>query len=305
MKNGKMMTIFVIAVIALGSIGLNSIYTINTGEEAVIQRFGKHIDTIANPGINFKIPFVDQKTIIDVNSVHRMEFGFVTVDDGKNSDGMEFSDDFTASKMLTGDENIAIVEAIIQYQIKNSSDYLFRVDDIDGTLRTVSESTIRRVVANHTLDEALTENKSGIQTEILEDLQQICDKYECGIKIVGVQLQDVNPPQEVDAAFRDVAGAREDKNSYINEANAYKNEVIPTARGEAASLTNEAQAYATNRVESANASVTAYEQLYEEYLNGTEVTRSRMYLEALQEVLKGVEIYIMDDQNGMKLFNMK
>lgn len=307
MKKTKIITIIAVILAVVGITSLNAVYTINTGEEAVIQRFGKHIDTVANPGINFKLPFVDKKTIVDVNSVHRMEFGFTTVNDSSydgNMD-MEFQDDFTTSKMLTSDENIAIVETIIQYQIKNSSDYLFRVDDIDGTLRTVSESSIRRVIANHTLDEALTENKSGIQSEIMQDLQEICDKYECGVKIVGVQLQDVNPPQEVDAAFRDVAGAREDKNSYINEANAYKNEIIPAARGEAASLINEADAYATNRVESAKASVTAYEQLYEEYLNGTDVTRARMYLEALQEVLKGVDIYIMDDENSMKLFNIE
>lgn len=287
-------------------LGMGSVYTINTGQEVVIRRLGKYIATEAQPGINYKLPLIDKKTVVDVNAVLRMEFGFATAQ-ANNTDpqNTQYTDDFAASKMLTGDENIAVVETIIQYQVKNSRDYLFQVDDIDSTLRTVAESTIRRVVANHTLDEALTENKSTIQSEIMTDLQAICDKYNSGIKIVGVQLQDVNPPPEVDAAFRDVAGAREDKNSYINEANAYNNEVIPTARGEAATLVNDATAYATNRVESAKASVTAYTQLYTEYLKGTEVTRSRMYLETLQEVLKGVDVYIMDDANGVKLFEMK
>lgn len=301
-KKMKTVVILVVCLMAAAVLALNSVYTINTGQEVVIRRLGRYIGTETKPGINYKIPIIDQKTVVDVNAVHRMEFGFVT---NENYDGdQQYSDDFAASKMLTGDENIAIVETIIQYQVKNSVDYLFQVDDIDSTLRTVSESAIRRVVANHTLDEALTENKSTIQSEIMTDLQAICDKYSSGIKIVGVQLQDVNPPPEVDEAFRDVAGAREDKNSYINEANAYKNEIIPTARGEVATLVNEANAYASNRVESAKASVTAYSQLYAEYLNGTEVTRSRMYLETLQDVLKGVDIYIMDDQNGMKLFEM-
>lgn len=306
----KLIAILVAAFIVIA--GMNSVYTINTGEEAVIQRFGKYIDTVSTAGINFKLPFVDQKTIVDVNTVYRMEFGFQTVDNMDysklNPDASidnAYIDDFKTSKMLTGDENIAIVETIIQYQIKNSYEYLFRVDDVEGSIRTVAESIIRRVIANHTFDEALTENKSAIQMEIMQDLQKIYDEYECGIKIVGVQLQDVNPPTEVDAAFRDVAGAREDKNSYINEANAYKNEIIPKARGEAAALINEAEAYATNRVESAKAAVTAYEQLYEEYLNGKEVTRSRMYFETLQEVLNGVDIYIMEEDNSMKMFNMK
>ncbi|MEG1942757.1 MAG: FtsH protease activity modulator HflK [Angelakisella sp.] len=306
--------VLVLAILAL--LGLGSIYTINTGQEAVIQRFGRYIDTVTKPGINYKIPFIDKKTVVDVNSVHRIEFGFETVETTPNVNGIfdqtgaakperaGYADNFTESKMLTGDENIAVVETIIQYQVKNPQDYLFQVDNIDSTLRTVAESTIRRVVANHTLDEALTENKSTIQSEIMTDLQAICDKYSSGIKIVGVQLQDVNPPPEVDEAFRDVAGAREDKNSYINEANAYRNEVIPTARGEAATLVNNASAYANNRVASAEATVTSYEQLYAEYLKGPDVTRSRIYLEAMQEILKGVDLYVMEDGNSMKLFNM-
>lgn len=316
LKNTKLVLSGVLVLAVLAFLALGSVYTINTGQEAVIQRFGRYIDTVTKPGINYKIPLIDKKTIVDVNSVHRIEFGFETVKGSGGGDGIfaqnggavpdpsGFQDNFAESKMLTGDENIAVVETIVQYQVKNPQDYLFQVDNIESTLRTVAESTIRRVVANHTLDEALTENKSTIQSEIMTDLQAICDKYSSGIKIVGVQLQDVNPPPEVDEAFRDVAGAREDKNSYINEANAYRNEVIPTARGEATTLVNNASAYANNRVASAEASVTAYEQLYAEYINGTDVTRSRIYLEAMQEILKGVDIYIMEDANSMKLFDM-
>lgn len=303
MKKGKALSTIILVVVVLAIVSTQCVYTLNTGQEAVIQRFGAYSNTVSKPGINFKLPLIDKKTIVDVNSVHRMEFGFSTKNGVKDS--VTYEDDFITSKMLTGDENIAIVETIVQYQIKNSADYLFNVNDVEETLRTVSESVIRRVIASHTLDEALTENKSGIQSEILSDLQAVCDKYESGVKIVGVQLQDVNPPPEVDEAFRDVAGAREDKNAYINEANAYKNEIIPKARGEAASLTNGAEAYAANRIAEANAQVTAYKQLYEQYVQGTEVTRSRMYLEALQDVLKGVDIYIMDDNQSMKLFNMK
>lgn len=315
MKNTKRVISAVVVVLVVAILATGSVYTINTGQEAVIQRFGRYMNTVTKPGINYKIPLIDKKTIVDVNSVHRIEFGFETVNSNAGggmfdqngnptTDPSGFQDNFAESKMLTGDENIAVVETIVQYQVKNPQDYLFQVDNIDSTLRTVAESTIRRVVANHTLDEALTENKSTIQIEIMTDLQAICDKYSSGIKIVGVQLQDVNPPPEVDEAFRDVAGAREDKNSYINESNAYRNEVIPTARGEATTLVNNAAAYANNRVASAEAAVTAYEQLYAEYIKGTDVTRSRIYLEAMQEILKGVDIYIMEDANSMKLFDM-
>ncbi len=287
--------LIVVAVIVLF---VNSFYTVNTGQEVVIQRFGRYIETVTRPGISFKIPFIDEKTVVDVNGVYRMEFGFTTVRPN------EFVEDYESAKMLTGDENIALVETIVQYQIKDSKNYLFKINSIESTLRVIAESAIRRVVASHTLDESLTENKSGVQSEILADLQQLCDKYESGLKIVNVQLQDVNPPAEVEAAFRDVAGAIEDKNAYINEANAYRNEVIPEARGEAATLVNTANAYAANRVAAAEAEVTAYEQLYERYAEGTRTTRARMYLETMSEILKGVDIYIMDDQNGMKLFSM-
>ncbi len=301
-KKGIIGIVIVLFLVVLLS---QSFYTINTGQEVVIQRFGKYIGTETQPGINFKLPFIDTRTVVDVNRIYRMEFGFSTVNNTSTSTDMQYEDDFTTSKMLTGDENIAIVETIVQYQIKDPANYVFKVNDIQGTLRTVAESAIRRVIASHTLDEALTENKSGIQSEIMQDLQSICDKYDSGVKIVGVQLQDVNPPQEVDKDFRDVAGAREDKNAYINEANAHKNEIIPLARGEEASLINEAKAYATKRVEDAKAQVTAYQQLYEQYKNGTDVTRTRMYLETMQEVLKGVEIYIMEDNGNMKLLQMQ
>lgn len=297
-KTAKFLAAAIAVVLLVLIVFANSFYTVNTGQEVVIQRFGKYIATVASPGVNFKLPFIDKKTVVDVNGIYRMEFGFVT--EGDN----QYTDDYEGAKMLTSDENIAMVETIVQYQIKDSKNYLFQINNVQNTLRVISESAIRRVVASHTLDESLTENKSGVQMEILKDLQELCDKYDSGIKIINVQLQDVNPPAEVDEAFRDVAGAIEDKNAYINEANAYRNEVIPSARGEAATAVNEANAYAINRVAAAEAEVTAYEQLYERYAEGTRTTRARMYLETMSAILKGVDIYVMDDENGVKLFNM-
>ncbi len=292
----------VVLVIFLVITGFSTIYTINTGQEAVVQRFGAYVTTVSKPGINFKVPFIDKVTIVDVNMIHRIEFGFETESyDPYNP----VYNDSVNSRMLTSDENIAVVETIVQYQVQDSYNYLFNVDDMIGTLKVIGESTIRRVIGSHTLDEALTENKSEIQQEIFTDLQAVCDKYESGLRIVGVQLQDVNPPTEVDEAFRDVAGAKEDKVAYINEANAYQSEILPLARGSAAEVLGAAEAYANNRVEAAKAEVVAYEELYKVYLGGQETTRTRIYLETINEVLSGVNIYIMDDENSMKLFDIK
>ncbi len=276
----------------------SSFYTIENGQAVVIQRFGEHVATNTTPGINFKIPFIDSHTVVDVNSVYRMEFGFETLDGG------EYVDDFEESLMLTGDENLAIVETIVQYQIKDAAMYLFSVDDLYDTFSIVAQSTIRRVIASHTLDDAMTDNKMMIQQEIWDDLQAVMDKYESGIRITGVQLQDVNPPLEVDAAFKDVAGAREDKTSYINEAVAYSNEIIPDARGKAATMVNEAKAYKTRRIEEAKGEVAAYNLLYQEYINEPETTRTRLYLEAMEDILPGVTKYIMSSEDSVKLFNL-
>ena len=294
----KNIAIAVCSLALIAVVGLSSLYTVKSGQEVVIQRFGGYYTTVNTPGINFKVPFVDKATIVDVNQIHRLEFGLSTV--GTES----YEDDLSASLMLTSDENIAMVETIVQYQIENSKDYLFQVDDVEGTLKVIAESAIRRGIASYTLDDALTENKSQIQGAILDDLQSICDKYKSGIRIVAVQLQDVNPPAEVDAAFKDVAGAREDKNSYINEANTYVSEVIPKARGEAATMISGAKAYKTKRSEEAKGDVAAYNQLYERYLEGEGTTRTRLYLEMMQEVLPDMQIFIMDDSSSMKLFDM-
>lgn len=295
----KNIVIIVVTVLVVGCIGFSSVYTVKSGQEVVIQRFGQYQSTVVKPGINFKIPFADEATLVDVSQIYRMEFGFTTVED------QVYTDVLSESIMLTGDENIAMVETIVQYQIEDSMDYLFEVDDVEGTLRVVAESTIRRGIANYTLDDALTENKLMIQQDIATQLQSVMNKYKSGIRIVSVQLQDVNPPTAVDAAFKDVAGAKEDKTSYINEANSYKNEILPNARGEAAKKLSEAEAYKTTRIEEAKGDVASYNQLYDKYLEGTSTTRTRLYLEMMQEILPDMNIYIMDDDSSMKLFDMK
>lgn len=274
---------------------LSGIFTVKTGDEAVVLRFGKHVSTHVNAGLKWHIPIVEKVYKVNLSEVKRLEFGFRTTNEGNSKEKPEYEDQIGESLMLTGDENLVNAETIVQYKIKNAEDYYFSVDDPIGTLTIVSESIIRRCIANHPLDEVLTDNKFGVQQEIKDDLQQVADKYNLGIAITAIQLQDVNPPKEVDAAFKDVSSAREDKTSYINEANSYKNEIIPKARGNAAEMINKSEAYREQRIEEAKGDASNFTQILEKYKQGKTVTRTRMYLETLEEVLPNIDKYIMSE----------
>lgn len=276
---------------------LSGIFTVKTGDEAVVLRFGKHVSTHVNAGLKWHIPIVEKVYKVNLSEVKRLEFGFRTTNEGNSKEKPEYEDQIAESLMLTGDENLVNAETIVQYKIKNAEDYYFSVDDPIGTLTIVSESIIRRCIANHPLDEVLTDNKFGVQQEIKDDLQRVADKYNLGIAITAIQLQDVNPPKEVDAAFKDVSSAREDKTSYINEANSYKNEIIPKARGNAAEMINKSEAYREQRIEEAKGDASNFTQILEKYKQGKTVTRTRMYLETLEEVLPNIDKYIMSE-NG-------
>lgn len=279
---------------------LSGIYTVKSGEEAVILRFGEYVRMNGKAGLAWHMPHPVEKVYkVNVSEIRRLEFGFSTLKEGGTTQTPEFKENPYQSLMLTGDENMVNVEAAIQYKITNIEDYLFNVDDQEGTLAIAAESAIRRVIANHVLDEVLTDNKFGIQQEIMQDLQKTCDLYKIGIGIIAVQLQDVNPPKEVDAAFKDVANAREDKNSLINEAESYRNEIIPKARGNAAEIINKAVAYKEKRIAEAKGDVANFIQILERYNMGKEVTRKRMYLETLEEILPGMEKYIVDSKGNL------
>ena len=279
---------------------LSGIYTVKSGEEAVILRFGEYVRMNGKAGLAWHMPHPVEKVYkVNVSEIRRLEFGFSTLKEGGTTQTPEFKENLYQSLMLTGDENMVNVEAAIQYKITNIEDYLFNVDDQEGTLAIAAESAIRRVIANHVLDEVLTDNKFGIQQEIMQDLQKTCDLYKIGIGIIAVQLQDVNPPKEVDAAFKDVANAREDKNSLINEAESYRNEIIPKARGNAAEIINKAVAYKEKRIAEAKGDVANFIQILERYNMGKEVTRKRMYLETLEEILPGMEKYIVDSKGNL------
>ncbi|PIE77206.1 MAG: FtsH protease activity modulator HflK [Clostridiales bacterium] len=290
--------IFIVLVVALV---FNGIYKLEDGEEAVITRFGKYHTTVVGGGLKWKIPMIDSKYIINTAGVRRMEFGYQTTVKGDTQRYAEYKDIIEDKLMITGDENLVNVMTSIQYRIVNAKDYLFNVDDPESTLNIVAVSTIRRSVANNSLDDVLADNKNAIMQEIKDDLQHICDDYAIGVQITQVLLQDVDPPEEVDDAFKDIVRAQLDKESKINEAVSYENRVIPEAKGLASKKISEAEAYRANRINVAKGDVANFEQVYEKYKDAKQITRTRMYLETMSEILQGVEIYITkEDGNTLK-----
>lgn len=264
--------------IVIGILLLNTIFVLNSGEEAVITRFGAYQSTEATPGLKLKIPFIDDAQIVNVEQIRRMEFGY-------RSEGNAVGDFNAESIMLTGDENLVIADWAIQFRVKNSYNFLFKVDDVLGTFRVIAESSYRRVVAAHPLDDILTNQKDIIQSEIMTDLQSICDKYDIGVQITAVQLQDALPPDEVKEAFIDVSSAKEEKTAKINEAMKYENEKLPVARGDAAKLTNEAEGYKQQRINQAMGTVARFNAIQAEYANNPSIMSVKLYLEMITDVM--------------------
>lgn len=297
MKIGPITIIVVILLIWLAT----GIYTVKSegGEAAVILRFGNHVNTIYDAGLHWHLPApietVEKERLKEIKTI---EIGYETLKLGSQSEYSEYRKIPSEARMLTQDENLVDVETVIQYEIIDVESYIFNVDDQEGTMTISAESAIRRVVANHSLDEVLTDNKSTVQSEILADLQEICDRYGLGVRINNVVLQDVAAPLEVDAAFKDVANAREDKASYINEAETYANEILPNARGNAAEAINQAEAYKERRIAEAKGDVANFLQVLEKYELGKDVTRTRMYIETMEEILPGMKKFIVSANDG-------
>jgi len=277
------------------------VYTVGPDEVGVVQRFGKYI-RMAQSGLNYHMPFpIETVKTPKVTEVKRIEIGFRTI--GKN----QYRTVERESLMLTGDENIVDAELIVQYKIKEPINYLFNFIGPELTMREASEASLRTVVGRHNIDEALTSGKLMIQEETKELLQSILDKYETGVQVVAVQLQDVSPPKQVIDSFKDVASAKEDKNRMINEAEGYRNNVIPKARGEARSMILEAEGFRESRISRAEGDVAKFKAILKEYSKAKDVTRKRLYLEAMEEILPGLEKYIVpsgEDGNLLNLLNL-
>ena len=237
---------------------LLGLYSVGPDEVGVVQRFGKY-NRVVGSGLNHHIPYpIETVKTPKVTEVKRIEIGFRTV--GKN----QYRTIEQESLMLTGDENIVDAELIVQYKIKDPIDYLFNFIGPELTLREASEASLRTVIGRHNIDEALTSGKLMIQEETKELLQIILDKYETGVIVVAVQLQDVSPPKQVIDAFKDVASAKEDKNRMINEAEGYRNDVIPKARGQAQAMIRESEGFRESRIKRAEGDVAKFKAIVKE-----------------------------------------
>jgi len=299
----KLLTLGIFPIVGIALIFwlFTGVYTVGPDEVGVVQRFGKYI-RMAQSGLNYHMPFpIETVKTPKVTEVKRIEIGFRTI--GKN----QYRTVERESLMLTGDENIVDAELIVQYKIKEPINYLFNFVGPELTMREASEASLRTVVGRHNIDEALTSGKLMIQEETKELLQSILDKYETGVQVVAVQLQDVSPPKQVIDSFKDVASAKEDKNRMINEAEGYRNNVIPKARGEAQSMILEAEGFRESRISRAEGDVAKFKAILKEYSKAKDVTRKRLYLEAMEEILPGLEKYIVpsgEDGNLLNLLNL-
>jgi len=276
----------------------SSIYTINPGEQGVVLRLGE-FSRILNPGLNFVIPMVDEVVKVDIETVRKEEFGFRTRVPGQRT--LYSKDSFDAeSLMLTGDKNVIDVEWIVQYKVRDPFDFLFKVADVQQSVRDVSETVIRRVVGNMGFDYVL-DNRELLAGQTTRELQKALDSYESGVDIVIVQLQDVNPPEQVKPAFNEVNEADQDMKRLVNEAEEAYNRVIPKARGDAKKILEESHGYSVARVNESMGETSRYLALLEEYRRAKDVTRRRLYLETMAEVLPTVsDVYVIsDDQKSI------
>lgn len=278
-------------------------FTVQPEGTGIVQRFGKVIRT-ASPGLHFKIPFgIETVRLVPTARVLKEEFGFRTLasvpgQKTKYNPGDEYTDE---SLMLTGDLNVIDVQWIIQYRIEDPTSYLFKVRDTPKTIRDTTEAVMRRAVGNRLGSEVLTTGRVAVSAEAKEEIQKILTTYEVGVRLVTVELQDVTPPDTVKPAFNEVNESRQDKEQTINKAQEQDNREIPKARGVATQSISEAEGYALERVNRAKGEAARFESILTEYLQAPQVTRRRLYLEAMTGLLAGMDgLYIVDeDQQAM------
>lgn len=291
--------------VALGLLALatvfSSYYQIEPDEVGVLMRFGRYVGT-SEPGPHFKLPLgVDRVIKVPVQRQLKMEFGFRTARNDVESEFMRPQGALAEAEMLTGDLNVAIVEWIVQYRITNAEKYLFNFRDVDATLRLMAEAAMRSVVGDHSIDEVLTSGRVGIEDQAKQLLQSLSERYDTGITIQQLKLQDVNAPDPVRPAFRAVEEAKQERERVINEAWSEYNKVVPQARGQAEQALLAAEGYAVERVNQARGEAERFRALHAEYKRAPAVTRTRIYLEGLQEILPRAERKILLDSSAKGL----
>ena len=267
---------------------LSGIYIVEPDEEGVVLRFGKYNRSVPS-GPHYHIPFpIESVETPKVTQVQRVEVGFRSQARGGGQTQVRAIPE--EAYTLTGDENIVNVQFSVQYRIRDAVEFLFRVTNQAAVVQNAAEAAMREVIGTSQIDSALTDGRLRIQDEATRLLQNILDRYEVGVDVIAVQLQDVHPPQDVIEAFRDVASAREDKIRIVNEAEAYRNEILPRARGQAAEMINQSQAYRATRIRAAEGEAGRFAAVYAEYQKAKDVTKKRLYYETLEEILSSADM---------------
>jgi len=271
-------------------------FQIRPEETGVITRFGKYVRS-EEPGLHMKLPILERVYKVAVERQQKEEFGFRTTSTGIQS---QYTKTGTTdeSLMLTGDLNLADVEWVVQYRIDDPYQFLFKVRDPIGTMRDISESCMRQIVGDRTVNEVLTVGRTEIAISVQQEIQKLCTEYLLGITIEQVVLQDVNPPDPVKDAFNAVNQAQQEKETMINQARSEYNKIIPRARGQADETIQKAEGYAMERVNNAMGEATRFNALYREYVKAPEVTKKRLYLETLANVLPKIGNKVITDEKG-------
>ena len=296
--SGLRENIILLILILAGLTAWTSFYTVPSDSVAVLQRFGKYLDEVP-PGLHFKLPLgIDMATIVPVKRQLKQEFGFTTpgATDPYQSPRGGDKEIQLETQMVTGDLNAALVEWVVQYRISEPTRFLFKVREPSETLRYVSESVMREVVGDRTVDEVITIGRQEIESEALTKMQALSSKYEMGISIDQVQLKNINPPRPVQDSFNEVNQAQQEKEKLINEARRDYNKVIPLAEGEKDQRIREADGYRLKRINEAEGDIARFNALLAEYSKAPEVTRRRIYIETLQEVMPNIRSKIIVDE---------
>src|SRR5213075_1295041 len=287
------------AVLLLLALAWTSCYTVQAESEGVVLRFGKFLKTV-EPGLHFKLPFsIDHVTVPPTRRQLKLEFGFVTP--GYTNPYQPGKDAREERSMVTGDLNAALVEWVVQYRISDPKEYLFDVRNPNQTLRDLSEAAMREVIGDRTVDEVITIGRQDIEVAALARMQELATRYKLGVRVDQVQLKNVNPPREVEASFNEVNKAQQDRENAINVANGDYNEAVPRARGQADQTVRGAEGYRFKRVNEAEGDVASFNATLGQYIKAPEITRTRLYLETMGDVLPNMGPKIIIDDSMKQL----
>ena len=282
---------WVIPIVLIAVIGFSSVYTVEEQEQAVVTTFGA-VTSVETVGLHFKIPFIQRVQKLPVNIIQEMTIGY-----GYQTGEMYVVED--ESRMLTGDDNIIDIDFYLEWKINDPAAYLYHSNDAQGILKALTQSCARNIVGSKLVDDLMTTGKDAIQSEIKDKVRENLEQYDIGIDIVDLKIQDVDPPtEEVSVAFKNVENAKLQRETIINNARTYEEETVPEAKSEADKILREAEANKAARIAEAEGEASRFNAMFAEYANNKEITRQRMYLEMLEELLPGMDIYINTTNGG-------